>query len=101
MDDQNDPESVYEVAIEAFDEETFAEMLELAAGEECEEAAASALKAVTAETVAADVQTAVRYARRRGRTPTGEDVGTTTDQRRDCGSESCGPFYPLSARGVW
>lgn len=84
MKKSDEPESIHEVARDAIDDEELARLLELVGGGECNQDAVDALQAVTTETLVADVVAAVRYAQRRGRLPTGEDVGNAADQRRSC-----------------
>lgn len=75
---------IHEAARQAIDEDALAEVLELVAGEECEQDAAVALREVTADEIVADALAAAQRARRRGRVPTCDDVGDAADERREC-----------------
>lgn len=97
--DTND--SIFETARDAIDEEGLARVLELAAGEGCDDDAVAALHEVTADTLVADALAAARVAGWRGRYPTGEDVGTAAEKRRSCCERGSDEMYPLSAKGEW
>lgn len=80
----NAQNQLHEAARQAIDEDALAEVLELAAGEECEHDSAVALREVLADEIVADALAATQHARRRGRLPTADDVGDAADERRKC-----------------
>lgn len=83
----NERNSIHEAAKKAIDEDGIAQVLELAGGEECGHDAVEALQEVIAEEIVADALGAAAHARRRGRSPTGEDIGGAADERRSCCSQ--------------
>lgn len=97
----DDGDSIYEAAHDAIDEKALARVLELAAGEGCDDEAVAALHAVTAETLLADALAAAAFARRRGRQPTGEDVGNAADKRRSCCDQNEVEWEFTSAKWEW
>lgn len=94
-------DSIYDAAHDAIDEEALARVLELATGEGCDDEAVAALHAITAETLLADALAAAGYARRRGRLPTGEDVGSAADKRRSCCDQNEIEWEFTSAKWEW
>lgn len=84
MSGEETPAQIHEVARQAIDEDALAEVLELTAGEACEADAVAALQEVIADEIVADAVAAAQRARRRGRLPTGDDVGDAADDRRVC-----------------
>lgn len=84
MENSDDRNSIHEAAREAIDEDELARVLALAADGECGEDAVVALREVAADEIVADALAAARGARRRGRPPTGDDVGNAADERREC-----------------
>jgi hypothetical protein len=84
MEKPDDRESIHEAAREAIDKDELARVLELAADGEYGQDAAEALRENTADEIVANVLAATTHARRRGRLPTGEDIGDAADERRVC-----------------
>lgn len=83
MSDQNMRRSTRDAARQAIDENALGRVLDLAAGEECDESAVQALHEVAVDEIVADAEAAARRARRRGRrVPTPDDVGDAADERR-------------------
>lgn len=82
-----DPKDSIQAAIrEAIDEEVLAEAIERALSEECDtDEVTVALREVAAEEITSTLSVVLAHARRRGRCPTGEDVGRAADERRRCG----------------
>ncbi len=101
MKGQDTDESIHEAAREAIDEEGLARVLELAAGEDCDDDAVAALHEVTADTLVADALAASGAAGWRGRGPTGEDVGAAAEKRRSCCEREPPEMVPTSARVEW
>lgn len=86
----DDRGTIHEAAKEAIDEDALAGVLELAAGEECEHDAATALREIATDEIVAVALGGAARARRRGRFPTADDLGDAADQRLMC----CGRSPP-------
>lgn len=91
----DDSQELVEAARAAIDEEALAEVLELTAEAEYGAAAPAALREVLTDELVADAVAAADRARRRGRGPTGDDIGAAADRRREC----CGP--PMQPTHAW
>lgn len=77
-DKERDP-TIHDLALEAVDEDTLADVLERAAGTSCERDAAEALHQVVADGIVSIAAASAMIARRRARSPTADDVGSVAD----------------------
>lgn len=85
MSTSNTQDSIHNVARQAIDEETLGQVLTIATGEECDQAAVIALREIAVDEIVLDAIAAAARARRRGRhCPTEDDVGDAADERRQC-----------------
>lgn len=101
MKGSDDRTSLHEAVADAIDEEQLARALDLATDGEYEQDAVAALHVVAAEEIVAVVLGATDRARRRGRNPTGDDVGDAADDRQECCIRPPIDRYPLSFDREW
>lgn len=98
--DDDDP-TLRDHAKRAIDEEELQALFDGIAGDDVDREAIQALRAVAVDELLETALAAVSRSERRGRSPTGDDVGAAADDRHNC----CGPSppakEPLSLKVEW
>lgn len=100
MSNADDDRSIRSMAEQTIDEDALAELLAVTTEGEASDETVAALQAVVVDTLIADLLAATQYARRRGRTPTPDDIGEAADDRRDCDTNA-GYSTPYILKWEW